>query len=301
MGMDVESDDHYRQLRGGFPPHIENGCFLRSLTPAEEFAGFMQDRVGVLKDSGRLDDTLLWSARSLQFSPEDRVFPPHAYLFAKRVLRQRQRRYPEMEICDDKDFFPEIIALMAVEERAPIMTAYAHHHECIGEFEAARTAYENACRQNFDGNNEQRDLQRFLKKHNLPPKQPPLLPPKNLGLPRRFVLTCKPEHEAAELHEIADYYASRDQPLKAHDALHDLYMFDPSNVEVFQRTRDLRKLPLYQQQFKALFEQQRRILEQQGILRKKTDQPNAEKPPTFTPPKGPLYIINLSGATHLSN
>ncbi|MCU1226623.1 MAG: hypothetical protein JWQ42_4716 [Edaphobacter sp.] len=46
------------------------------------------------------------------------------------------------------------------------------------------------------GDNERRDLQRFLRKHGPSRKSGRLLPPKNLGQPRRIKLSCPHEHEA---------------------------------------------------------------------------------------------------------
>src|ERR1700733_8500899 len=52
----------------------------------------------------------------------------------------------------------------------------AHLNEWWGDLSLARIQYEEACRQNFNGNNEQRDLQYFLNKHGLSQRTGPLLP-----------------------------------------------------------------------------------------------------------------------------
>jgi hypothetical protein len=262
MGMAVQSDEHYRQHRGGLPASVSHSTFhFRSLTPAEEFASFMQERVAVLRDAGRYDETFLWSARALQFAPDDPIFPYPAYLSADLALKHRLRiKHPEIKIHDGHDFFYNIGDLLAPQECSLVETIVAHYRESQGQLKLAREAYEDSCRHNFHGNNEQRDLQRFLRKFNLPVTRKPLLPCRNGGIPRRVILKCPPEQQADELRKAARYFETHGEPLKARDALHDLYMFDPCDAEVFLRVRALEALPLFQTQLKALIEKKRREL-----------------------------------------
>jgi hypothetical protein len=253
MGMTVESDEEYRKMRGGLPSEFAHSTYhFRSLTPAEEFAGFMFDRVCVLYDAGRLDETFLWSARALQFAPDDPIFPITAYNITDRALKKRlAKKHPEIEIKDGSDFYFQIGDLIAPIECSLIMTINAHYREARGELDLARQAHENACRHNFHGNTEQRDYQRFLKKYNLPKKPKPLLPPENMGVERKFKLNCRPEQEADELLKMADHFIKTGQPLNARNALRDLYLFDPADAEIFQRARLVEKNPLFQTQLNA--------------------------------------------------
>jgi hypothetical protein len=179
MGMVVHPDEHYRKWRGGLPSAVADSAFhFRALTPAEEFATFMQDRVFVLRDAARYDETFLWSARALQFAPNDPIFPVPAYSIADTALKQRLRlKHPEIKIRDGDDFNYPIGDLLAPQERSLVMTIVGHYREFKGDLELARQAYEDACRHNYHGNNEQRDLQRFLGRHKIKRRNGPLMPP----------------------------------------------------------------------------------------------------------------------------
>lgn len=219
-------------------------------------------------DAARYEETLLWAARALQFAPDDPHFHVVAYDALDTALKHRLRRFhPERKIAplgDPKPFFFDVGDLLAVEERCLYFTIMGHFHESLGEIDAARTSYEAACRQNFHGNNEQRDFQRFLRKHGRPRRKGPLLPPKNVGQPRRFKLSCPPHEEAPTLWRLADEFELAGELLKARDALHDLYLFDPGDAEVFERARAIERRPQFQAQLKAAF------LERRGALRSKS-------------------------------
>ena len=141
------------------------------------------------------------------------------------------------------------------------LTIAAHQKEADGEIDAARKLYEDSCRQNYHGNNEQRDLQRFLKKHSLPRRTGPLMPPENLGQPRRFKLFCKPQDEAHTLMQMAHEFEIKGEYLKARNALQDLYMFDPGHSGVFLR-RMIEKHPQFQVQLKSAIANQKKKRDQ---------------------------------------
>ncbi len=155
----------------------------------EEFALFLKTRVWCLTDSGRYAETLLWSARALQLTPDDTVFAQGAYEAADCAIKHRYRqKYPKRPTPPPErnhEFFCDLGELLAVHERSLFFTIAAHHAERWEELDKARKYLEDACRQNFHGNNEQRDLQRFLRKHGRKRRAGPLLPPKNIGRPRR--------------------------------------------------------------------------------------------------------------------
>ena len=258
MGMTVQSDDEYRKLipwAGSTPAEENSPYYLRNLSPAEEFALFLTFRVECLLHAARYGETLLWSARALQFAPDDPGFPRLANYVTDLALKNRLRRArPDVRIPPmdaPEPFFFDAGELLRIEERSLYMTVIAHDKERSGDLDAARAAYEEACRQNFHGNQEQRDLQRFLKQHGLPRRVGPLLPPKNLGRPRRFKLSCQPHEEAHTLLQLAHWFESRGELVKARDALHDLYLLDPAHSGVFLRARAIERHPQFQQKLTA--------------------------------------------------
>jgi hypothetical protein len=223
----------------------ESGFYCRSLFPSEEFSLFCKARVWSLHDAARFKEALLWSARALQFSPDDPHFVHHAYATAMEGVRHRYRqKFPTRSIPPmerNHEFFFRYDDVLAVEERPLFMTIAAHQAEATGEIEKARKTFIEAAQQNFHGNNEQRDLQRFLKKHSRARRVGPILPPKGIGQPRRITL-------------------------KARDTLHDLYLFDPCDAEVFQRARTLERHPRFQSQLKTAIAARRRELQLPGQL-----------------------------------
>jgi hypothetical protein len=123
----------------------------------------------------------------------------------------------------------------------------------------------------FKGEKEQRDLQRFLRKHHLPKEIRPLLPPKQPCPPRRFSLpSSKPHEEATLLRKLADENERAGQFLKARDCLHDLYLFDPSDAGIFQRARAIEEKPQFQSQLIAAMDQRRRDLPPSSVLNRNT-------------------------------
>jgi tetratricopeptide (TPR) repeat protein len=262
-GMVIHTDEYYREsmLERG-TGDANSSYYLRTLHPAEEFGLFLSMRVEHLIHGGRYEETLLWSARSLQFAPDDPVFPLVAQRALDHAMKWRLKlKHPETKIPEDlsKSFIFEVGDLLAVEERCLMLTIMGHYHEAKGELAEARTYYENACRQNFHGNNEQRDLQRFLRKYELPKRTDKLMPG-NLGQPRRIQIKCPPEEEVAALRRLADQCERRGELVKARDTLHDLYLFDPGDAAVFQRARMLEETPVFRSQLQALVERARREL-----------------------------------------
>jgi hypothetical protein len=273
MGMTVPDDEHYRQMHGGLSAkEQESGFYCRSLFPAEEFSLFCKARVCSLHDAARFNEALLWSARALQFSPDDPHFVHHAYATAMEGIRHRYRqKFPARSIPPmerNHEFFFRYDDVLSVEERSLFMAIAGHQAEATGEIEKARGLFIDAARQNFHGNNEQRDLQRFLKKHGRVRRDGPILPPKDIGQPRRITLpNCSPESEYAVLHRLADRCELEGNLLKARDILHDLYLFDPCDGDVFQRARTLERHPRFQSQLKAVIAERRRELERSGQLK----------------------------------
>jgi hypothetical protein len=255
-GMTVESDEHYGN--GMFGPMTEvelrSGFYVRMLRPAEEFSLFLKDRVWCLNDMARYEQTFLWSARALQYGPDDPHFAKGARMTAELAIKHRYRqRYPTRPIPPPErnhEFFYNLGELVTVPERAPFLTILAHCDEQEGSLDKARERYEDACRQNLYGYNEQRDLQRFLRKQDLPRRgSGPLMPP-NLGQPRRFKLYCKPHEEADVLRWMVDKFEREGAMLNCRNALLDLYAFDPSDAELYQRLRTLEKRPEFQAELK---------------------------------------------------
>jgi hypothetical protein len=155
-GMVSPPDEHYRVMHGPLTPEEErSGFYARSLYPAEEFSLFLKARVWCLHDAGRYAETLLWSARALQFAPDDPHFAQGAYAAADLAIKHRYRRkYPGRPIPPperNEEFFFDVNEFLAVEERSLFLTIAAHHAESAGELDKARTCYEDACRQNFHG------------------------------------------------------------------------------------------------------------------------------------------------------
>jgi hypothetical protein len=263
-GMTTGSDEHYRQWPAPLPPEDErSGYYLRSLTPAEEFAEFMHKRTRFLHDLARYEEALLWAARALQFAPDNpRFWRFAAYVLHTALQHRVWRRYPKQPLPAFEDVQPvwKVMEFLRMEERSLFLTIEAHRKEGEGGLDEARVAYEDACRQNFHGSNEQRDLQRFLRKHHLSPRARLRVFPNNLGQPRRFKLLCRPEEEVDTLRRLSDEFESKGEFLKARDALHDLYLFNPCRAEVFQRARALEKQPQFQRQLVALFNERRKVL-----------------------------------------
>ncbi len=262
MGMVVHSDEHYRGLRGGISAEEEkSGFYLRTLFPAEEFALFLKCRVRCLLDAARYQETLVWAARALQYAPDDPYFPAVAHYALELAAKHRYwRLHPGHRIPppdSPETFTLNFGELLAVEERSPALTIMAHYKESLNNLDEARALYEGACRQHFHGDNEQRDLQRFLRKHGLPRKNEPLLPPENLGFQRCFTLHCPAHEEAKLLRRMADSFERAGELLKARGALHDLYMFDPGDAGVFQRVRAVERHPRFRAQLDAAIEQKR--------------------------------------------
>jgi len=265
-GMTVQSDEDYRTIHGPLTAEQErSGFYLRTFYPAEEFAQFCKARVSCLCDTGRYAETFLWSARALQFAPDDSVFAQHAYEIADMAIKHRYRqKYPKRPIPPperNEEFFFIIGEFTTMPERSQFLAIAAHCAERWGEIDKARDLYVEAARQNFFGNNEQRDLQRFLKKYGGKRRTGPLLPPsKDIGQSRQIRLSgCRPEEEALILRRLADQWEREDELLKARDALHDLYLFDPCDAEVFQRARNIERRERFGEQLKkALAKQARR-------------------------------------------
>ena len=138
------------------------------------------------------------------------------------------------------------------------MTIAAHYCEYLRDLPKARRYYEEAARQNFHGRHEQRDLQRFLKKYALKRRRGLPLPPRKCGQPRRVKLPdCPPNEEYDVLHRLADRFEAAGELLKARDALHDLYLFDPCDAGVFDHARSIEQRPAFQRQLRAAIESRR--------------------------------------------
>jgi tetratricopeptide (TPR) repeat protein len=253
MGMTISSDekyldDHVSPERRGSP------YFVRNLTPIEEFGLFLTFRVECLVYAERHDETLRYSARAMQFAPDDPCLHHWACIGLNTAMRRRYNRanptikLPPVDAPGGLDF--NVGPLLDESERASYLTIIAHLDERDGRLHDARERYENACRENFHGLNEQRDLQRFLKKYNLPKKGRPLMPPQLLRR-RNFKLNCQPHEEASILRQMANNFYRNGEFLRSRKALQDLYMFDPGDAEVFQGTRKLTAMPEFQEQLKA--------------------------------------------------
>ncbi|HVT90576.1 MAG TPA: hypothetical protein VHD56_17100 [Tepidisphaeraceae bacterium] len=264
-GMAAPDDDHYRKMY--LPPTAKeqrSDMYFRSLSPAEEFALFLKTRVWSLRDAARYAETLLWSARALQFSPDDPHFPDSAYEAADTAIKHRYRqKYPDRPIPPperNEEFFFNLGEFLRIEERSLFLTIAAHHAEANGELDKARQCYVDSARQNFHGNNEQRDLQRFLRKHGVERKRGSLLLPKNIGQPRRIKLSCPPEKEADQLRRLVDQFEREGELIKARDTLHDLYLFNPCDADVFRRARTIERQPRFQTQLKTLITERRQAM-----------------------------------------
>jgi len=255
-GMVVHSDDYYRNVMYGPMTDAEfrSGFYGRSLSEAEVFGLFLRDRVWCLHDTARYEQTLLWSARALQYSPDDPHFAEGAMMTAELALKHRYRqKYPDRLIPPPErnhEFSCNPFELTSVAERSLFLTIAAHVEERTGNLSKAREHYEDACRQNPFGNNEQRDLQRFLRKHDLPQWQGgPLLPPKGCEHLRRLKLpNAAPHRESVILDGLADQFQRDGKMMLARDALFDRYLFDPSDVAIYQRLRTVEKHPRFQEE-----------------------------------------------------
>jgi hypothetical protein len=242
---------------------IRSGFYGRTLTPAEEFALFLKHRVFCLNDTARYEQSLLWSARALQFSPDDPHFAKSAYATADLAIKHRYRqKYPTRPIPPPErndEFVYNLGEFVSIPERSLFLTVIGHREEREGNLDKARECYEEACRQNVYGNNEQRDLQRFLKKHDLPQwRGGPLLPPKNCDNLRRIKLANAPPHrESIILEDLADQFEREGKLLLARNALLDRYMFDPSDAKVYQRLRTMEKHPKFQMELREEMKRRR--------------------------------------------
>jgi hypothetical protein len=272
-GMTVLPNDDYRKRirqteKMGGP---DSPYYLRSLSPAEEFGLFLSFRTECLMHEARYEETLLWSARSLQFAPDDPAFPHTASYAADLALKHRLwRRNPNAKIPRYGD--PDTVSVnlnqyLQPDEFAPFMTIAAHFDESVGDITSAHQLYEDACRHHFMGHNEQRDLQIFIRKHSIPPKQHPSLMPQNRAHLRQFGLTCGPEEEGHLLMQLAHQFEVQGQPFDACMALHDLYLIDPSHSGVFLRARALEQTPEFQEQLKL------RITNRQTMAQANVSQP----------------------------
>jgi hypothetical protein len=254
--MVIHSDEYYCDEMYGPMTDAEarSGFYGRTLFPAEEFALFLKDRVWCLHDAARYAETLLWSARALQYAPDDPHFAKGARVTAELAIKQRVRqKYPTRPIPPPErnhEFFFDLGEFTTVPERSLFLTITAHCEELDGELDKARGLFEDACRQNVYGDNEQRDLQRFLRKHNLPRRrQGPLMPP-NLGQPRRFKLFCKPHEEADVLRRMIDKFERDGAMLNCRNAMLDLYAFDPCDAQLYGRLRATEERPRFQAELK---------------------------------------------------
>jgi hypothetical protein len=257
-GMTSHPDSYYAtEFRGGLSgKEQESGYFTRTLLPAEEFAVFLKHRVACLLDAARYDETLLWAARALQLAPADPNFPNVAHYALDLAVNSRLRlsgSARKTSALDGPGLPIDVGRLLHVQERCLYMTIEAHYQEQLGELNRARQLYEDACRHNVYGNNEQRDLQRFLGEHKLPPRIGPLLPPVNIGQPRRFKLMCEPHQEASLLLKMAHHFERNGNMLNARNAMLDLYMFDPCDAELYHRMRTMEQHPKFQAELKDDF------------------------------------------------
>ena len=118
--MTIQSDDEYKR---DFvkEPDKNSSYYLRTLTAAEEFALFLTFRVECLHYAARYEETPLWSARALQFAPDDTGFLRWASMSADLALKHRLRRkHPEIKIPPmdaTEPFFFNMADLLRVEER----------------------------------------------------------------------------------------------------------------------------------------------------------------------------------------
>ena len=64
---------------------------------------------------------------------------------------------------------------------------------------------------------------------------------------RRIQPRCQPHDEAMALRQLADQFVRGGELLKARNALHDLYMFNPANANVFQEIRTLESQPRFRE------------------------------------------------------
>jgi len=257
-GMTIPSDEDCRD-KIQIAEHKNNPYYLRTLFPAEEFALYLSIRAECLIQSARYEESLFWSARALQLGPEDPALPHLANYGLCLALRQRMwQLYPVRKIPAMDEYVDIIPSLLTAEELGLNATISAHYQESVGDIEGARGRYEFACRINFCGHNEQRDLQRFLARHNLPPRKRPLMPPKS-GPPRRIKPICPPDQEAEHLRLIAAQAEREGDLLTAQNAICDLYQFDPGDAEVFEWGRAIDRRPEFHAQLKSVIEQRRRI------------------------------------------
>jgi len=293
--MTTDSDEHYRTWPETLSPEdMKSGFHLRTLWPAEEFALFMMKRVWYLYDFACYGEAMLWAARALQFAPTHPRFWYFASMIVWTEIKHRfKRRYRDMKLpdCEDEPPFLPVFEVLSQEERSLFLTIEAHRLEWEGKLDKAQTNFEDACRHNRWGNNEQRDLQRFLKKHGLKRKPGPLLPPEGFEKLRRYGLRVKPHEEADLLRRMADQFERQGKLLEARDALQDLYIFDPCDASVFQRFRAIERSPLGQVQMRAKYDAEQRQNQRKLQLFGKFVGPDAEAASNL---KGPLNFVNLN-------
>ncbi len=259
-GMACPPDEEFlRYTKHDKDPKYEKSSFhLRNLTPAEEFALFMSFRSEALFYAERYAETFIWSARSLQFSPDDPGFIHWATRSTHPELKRRWKAANPGKELEGADLDFNVTPHLAAHELPLYLTITAHMNEWWGDLKEARTRFEGACRSNFHGNNEQRDLQRFLKKHGLGRNPEPFLPPDNF--PWRFQLKCEPHKRPHTLMQLAHEFEAKGEYVKARDALHDLYMYDPGHSGVFARARMIEKMPAFQEQLLSLIAERKKAL-----------------------------------------
>jgi hypothetical protein len=244
MGMVIPSEDELRERinRTGLAAQGA-GYFLRTLRPSEEWSLFLALRVESLICAARYEETLYWSARALQLAPGDPLLPGLAHYGLDLAMKHRIWRYcPREKISSTEHSKASLFnaeEFLRLEERSWYLTIVAHGKEAQGQLVEARHLYEEACRRNAFGNSEQRDLQRFLLKYGLRNGERCVMPPKCFYQLRRLKLECMPQEEAVLLRSAADQYERAGDLIKARDAMHDLYILNPSDGDVFERARDL--------------------------------------------------------------
>lgn len=135
--MTTPPEDHYRNFPVPITPdEARSGFYVRSLFPVEEFALFLKSRVWCLHDAARYAETFLWSARALQFAPDDPHFAEDAYATAMTAIKHRYRKkYPTRSIPPperNEEFFFILGEFLTLEERSLFLTIAAHHAEATG-------------------------------------------------------------------------------------------------------------------------------------------------------------------------
>jgi tetratricopeptide (TPR) repeat protein len=257
---------------------------------------FMMKRTWYLYDFALYGEALLWAARALQFAPAQPRFWHFASMIAWTEVKQRwKRRHRNYKLpdCEEEQPFLPVFEVLSATERPLYLTIEAHRREWEGKLDEAQSHYEDACRHNRWGNNEQRDLQRFLKKHDRKRKPGPLMPPEGFEKLRRFGLRVKAHEQADLLRRTADVFERQGKLLDARDALQDLYLFDPCDAEVFQRAKAIERSPMGQVQMMAKFQHQQQEYRGKAQIFGKFAGTYPGVAPNL---KGPLNVINLNHA-----